>query len=113
MSARWTLALFLALTTTAVFAVWATEAGDRVEPEAKIYALWQCWDVGTTDPCQQDLKGIEMISATDGWAVGGNGTALRWNGSAWPLVEIRFHHDPLKPCEMVKAERRVDHTDVT
>jgi photosystem II stability/assembly factor-like uncharacterized protein len=26
-----------------------------------------------------------MWSATDGWAVGGNGVILRWNGSTWNL----------------------------
>jgi photosystem II stability/assembly factor-like uncharacterized protein len=29
---------------------------------------------------------VAMVSSTDGWAVGGADTALRWNGSAWMPV---------------------------
>jgi hypothetical protein len=32
------------------------------------------------------LASVTMLSATDGWAVGGYGTILRWNGSTWVQV---------------------------
>jgi photosystem II stability/assembly factor-like uncharacterized protein len=29
-----------------------------------------------------------MLSPNEGWAVGGNGTILRWDGSSWSVVPI-------------------------
>jgi hypothetical protein len=46
-------------------------------------AAWTCWNVGTADPCQQDIRAVAMLSTTDGWAVGQNGLAMRWNGLNW------------------------------
>lgn len=46
-------------------------------------AVWTCWNVGTADPCQQDIRAVAMLSTTDGWAVGQNGLAMRWNGLNW------------------------------
>jgi photosystem II stability/assembly factor-like uncharacterized protein len=35
-----------------------------------------------------NLRDIHMVSATDGWAVGENGTVLRYDGSSWSPVNI-------------------------
>ncbi|NLE44672.1 MAG: hypothetical protein GX620_08110, partial [Chloroflexi bacterium] len=48
------------------------------------------WSIQTS-PTTMHLRSIEMLSAYDGWAVGGNGygtggTILRWNGSRWNAV---------------------------
>jgi photosystem II stability/assembly factor-like uncharacterized protein len=32
------------------------------------------------------LNGVDMVSATDGWVVGGNGTMLHWDGTRWQPV---------------------------
>jgi hypothetical protein len=37
-------------------------------------------------PTEWSLNSVAMVSATDGWAVGGRGVILHWNGSAWSLA---------------------------
>jgi hypothetical protein len=37
-------------------------------------------------PTTAALISIDMLSATDGWAVGAEGTIIRWDGSAWTTV---------------------------
>ena len=36
-----------------------------------------------TSPTTEHLKSVFMVSADDGWAVGGGGTILRWTGTEW------------------------------
>jgi len=45
------------------------------------------------------LNGVDAVSATDGWAVGGSGNGLveRWNGSAWSVVPSPNLLDPADP----------------
>jgi predicted membrane protein len=33
------------------------------------------------------LESVDMISSTDGWAVGWRGTIIHWNGTSWNLVD--------------------------
>ena len=39
-----------------------------------------------TSPTTQRLLSVFMVGADDGWAVGVNGTILRWTGSSWNNV---------------------------
>jgi hypothetical protein len=50
---------------------------------------WHCWDWddGTPDPCHHLLHSIDMVTATDGWAVGFNGVILRWEETQWTKHE--------------------------
>src|SRR5438045_3618489 len=36
----------------------------------------------------EDLRDVDMVSSNLGWAVGENGTVLRYNGTAWQPVDI-------------------------
>jgi hypothetical protein len=40
----------------------------------------------SSGPTYQTLYSVDLISATDGWAVGDRGVTLHWNGSAWSEV---------------------------
>ncbi len=40
---------------------------------------WQLLDTGTIQP----LMGLDMLTPEDGWAVGGQGTILHWDGVSW------------------------------
>ncbi|MBN1585325.1 hypothetical protein JW899_03080 [Candidatus Uhrbacteria bacterium] len=42
------------------------------------------WSVSVS-PTGQDIRGIYMLSDTDGWAVGTSGTILRWDGTVWSV----------------------------
>jgi len=33
------------------------------------------------------LTSVDMVSSTDGWAVGLSGIMIRWDGANWNLVE--------------------------
>ena len=47
---------------------------------------WQYWDDGTVDPAHRTLNGVDILSATDGWAVG-NQLIIHWNGAQWVKVD--------------------------
>jgi hypothetical protein len=55
---------------------------------------WQP-DLSCGSACSVTLNGVDMVSATDGWAVGGEGTMLHWDGTRWQPVAspttISFH----------------------
>jgi hypothetical protein len=53
--------------------------------------VWQCWNDGSPDPCRGELRSISMLSASDGWAVGGAGIVLHWNDSAWQVVPLPYN----------------------
>jgi photosystem II stability/assembly factor-like uncharacterized protein len=38
-------------------------------------------------PTQSKLLAVAMASATEGWAVGNEGTILRWDGTSWTAVD--------------------------
>jgi photosystem II stability/assembly factor-like uncharacterized protein len=44
--------------------------------------VWQ----PVTNPSDQSLGGLSMLTATDGWAVGDNGMTLHWDGNSWQIV---------------------------
>lgn len=48
------------------------------------------------------MNGVDMVDANDGWAVGGTGTAIRWNGTEWADVETPAT-GVLKAVSMVAA----------
>ena len=48
--------------------------------------VWQCWNDGSPDPCHNNLYSVDMLSSTDGWAVGAGGIVLHWDGSTWRKV---------------------------
>ncbi len=43
-----------------------------------------CWD--HPQPQGNSLLGLSVLSATDAWAVGYNGTVMHWNGAFWELL---------------------------
>ena len=45
---------------------------------------------GGEDPITEELLGIWMASAEDGWAVGDNGRILHWDGKRWNIVETEW-----------------------
>ena len=47
-------------------------------------------------PTDLGLSDLAMISPTEGWAVGGYGTVLRWNGSSW--VEVPWPNQRRAVC---------------
>lgn len=47
---------------------------------------WQCWTLPGGVPCNRPMDAVAFTSSTDGWAVGGSGTMLHWNGSDWRQV---------------------------
>jgi photosystem II stability/assembly factor-like uncharacterized protein len=47
---------------------------------------WQCWGPDLVDPCRNTLLSVAMVASADGWAVGGAGAILHWNGSTWTKV---------------------------
>ena len=50
---------------------------------------WQCWPPSQANPCRHHLAGVTLLSANDGWAVGGmtgHGAILHWNGIAWSCL---------------------------
>ena len=57
------------------------------------YPLWMPWISGFFSPWQvspsptsNSLHSVAMVSASDGWAVGGCGTILHYTGSQWAQV---------------------------
>jgi len=48
-------------------------------------AAWTPVAVNTPGTNAENLRGIDMVSATDGWAVGDNGEMLHWDGLNWTL----------------------------
>jgi hypothetical protein len=54
---------------------------------------WQCWGLSGPAACDSlpssvsALYAVDMVSSTDGWAVGRSGTILHWNGSTWSQVQ--------------------------
>jgi uncharacterized repeat protein (TIGR01451 family) len=45
-------------------------------------------------PTNKALYDVKMVSSTDGWAVGGSNTILRWDGNVWYEVDHPFDHSP-------------------
>ncbi|MCJ7760741.1 hypothetical protein MUP59_06315, partial [Candidatus Bathyarchaeota archaeon] len=39
-------------------------------------------------PTVNTLRSVSMSDSNDGWAVGDNGTIIRWNGLSWSTVNI-------------------------
>ena len=52
--------------------------------------------------CAATLNAVDMISATDGWAVGDEGTILHWNGVRWQQVSSPTTAS-LKGVDMISA----------
>src|SRR5262245_29681744 len=67
-----------------------TGAADAAAPQAR---TWEIVSSQNPDPEINNLVAVSMRSATDGWAVGNQGSfgvstlIERWDGSAWNLVE--------------------------
>ena len=62
-----------------------TARAQEEQPEA-LNLRWVVWPL-TPDPYHRTLYAVKMQSATNAWAVGLDGTSLRWNGSAWSLID--------------------------
>jgi hypothetical protein len=54
-----------------------------------------------TSPTVEMINSVAMLSANSGWAVGNNGTILRWNGISWSKVSPSPSTDHLKSIDMV------------
>jgi hypothetical protein len=44
-----------------------------------------CW-LTIADPPPASLYGVQILSKTDGWAVGQAGAIFHWDGQAWTAV---------------------------
>jgi photosystem II stability/assembly factor-like uncharacterized protein len=95
-------------TNRALSAVSVTPGGDgwAVGPLGQMLRL----DAGAwtplASPAGYDLYGVDMLSETDGWAVGGwdGGDILRWNGSRWSLYsQTPDYLGTLRAVSMVSA----------
>lgn len=58
-------------------------AVDNAPPPVEEPGGWNCGDYGRPDPCNNWLFGVDMLSETEAWAVGLNGTILHWQGGEW------------------------------
>lgn len=58
---------------------WVVGAGGYIHRTTDGGASW----ASVSSPTTEDLYGLDIRSTTKGWACGGNGTILFWNGSAW------------------------------
>ena len=65
--------------------------------------LWECGDYGRPDPCNTWLLSVDMLSGSEGWAVGQHGTTLRWTGSDWIKITSPVT-DTLRAVSMVAAD---------
>lgn len=68
--------------------VWAVGASDTAPYTVILHWEGERWtetDIGDCTSSRSGLRGISMLSATDGWAVG-DVTTCRWNGNRWKLV---------------------------
>jgi hypothetical protein len=65
---------------------WGIAFEDQGQGAAYYLIRWngQGWSIANQTP---PLNAIQMLSITDGWAVGNDGVILNWNGSAWSAVE--------------------------
>jgi hypothetical protein len=70
----------------------AVSQGQRDQSAAMSSAAWECWNLGGADACEHAILALDMLSPTYGWAVGDNGTALRWNGAVWQPVPAPTSH---------------------
>jgi hypothetical protein len=61
---------------------------------ANVLGEWTCWDDGSVNPCHSTLNSIDLVSSTDGWAVGDDGLILRWDGENWTRVQ-----GPIQPSK--------------
>ena len=66
------------------------------------YYRWNgaVWVKATTSPTYTE-NDIDMVSSTDGWAVGFAGQTVRWNGSAW--LEVPNPATSLNGIDMLSA----------
>jgi hypothetical protein len=51
-----------------------------------VTGTWECWDPLSVEPCHNTLTAVDLVSASDGWIVGGNGVMLRWHDGVWTKV---------------------------
>ncbi|MCA9972714.1 MAG: peptidoglycan DD-metalloendopeptidase family protein, partial [Anaerolineales bacterium] len=65
-------------------------------------AITSTWAIYPS-PTTNDLAEVDMVTGADGWAVGGFGTILRWNGRSWTLYENSPTTDPLTAIDMLSA----------
>src|SRR5438045_196235 len=50
----------------------------------------------TCNPTKATLRGVYVESPTRAWAVGDEGTLLRWDGTAWYPVTLAGKHESLR-----------------
>ena len=65
---------------------WADGWDERTNVGIILHFIHGNWTVAA-NPTQQWLAGIRMLSASDGWMVGRNGTILHYNGTGWTQVK--------------------------
>lgn len=53
-------------------------------------------------PNDVSLVALDMVNSSDGWAVGGNGTVLHWDGTCWSNIPSSTTAD-FKDVEMVSS----------
>jgi hypothetical protein len=83
----------------------AASTNDRLQgatqPMAPLSDQWQCWSNPDSLPCYPSLKGIDMVSPGDGWAVGGQ-SFIRWDGHTWTQFAGPSAYD-LTDLDMISA----------
>jgi photosystem II stability/assembly factor-like uncharacterized protein len=60
--------------------LWKHPTSNRSNVESNI-GNW----VIVNSPTENWMNSVDMVSVDDGWAVGGNGTILHWNGDLWSI----------------------------
>lgn len=56
-----------------------------VSPEVNGKAELWVW-IKVASPTETYFQSIDMISSTEGWAVGNEGAIMRWDGTNWKIV---------------------------
>jgi len=87
----------IALSFTSFVGVKTTEAKTQ-----RIEGNIGTWDL-INSPVTDDLRSIAMTSANNGWAVGGSGTILHWNGITWSEANSPTTQ-PLLDVKMISAD---------
>jgi hypothetical protein len=81
--------------------VWAVSPGNVLIGSPGGVLHWDGSDWSVIDD-QVGMSRIDMLSTTDGWAVGGNGRIRHWNGSEWLAVDSPTTED-LSAISMASA----------
>ncbi|MCP4425137.1 MAG: hypothetical protein GY803_11635, partial [Chloroflexi bacterium] len=69
-------------------------------PQQGLNNDWRCWGISSEVACNRKLYALDMVSATDFWAVGDE-TIVHWDGAVW--VDVSQPPVVLNDVDMVSA----------